>query len=1027
MLPKELVEQMKRGKVVLFLGAGASIGSKLPAGDKPPIGIELRDRIAKRFLASYEETDSLSWVADLAESNSDLVTLQQFVAEQYKGLIPAEFHNLLPSFSWRGIVTTNFDQLVENIYSQARAPVQRLVPFLRNTDRIDDLLRDTASVALIYDTSLPLILSKEQYIKYRQGRSRLFDMFKEWASENTIVYVGYSIQDSNLREILIDLEKEVPSRPVGYLVKPNAKQEEIKFWSNKNISVLSSTFEQFITMLDHEVPKPFRKLVALLDQSHPITTKFRVHISPSPSLIDALKNDYEYVFEGIPVEEGTPKHFYSGFGLKWYPITNNLDVPRSMCTKIIEDVVLRLEEDRPTSNELYVIKAEAGAGKSVLLRRIAWTAATDANVLCLYKVNRGNSNIEVLSEISRNTDERIFIFIDDAADNFLFISSLINYAKKKKLRITIITTERINEWNMRCSTELDDYLSGEYMLPYLSRSEIDQLVTLLESHDALGVGLSKLSHEQRIEEFHEKAGRQLLVALHEVSHGKPFEEILIDEYNNLIPAEAKRLYLSVCILYRLNIPVRAGLISRVHGIQFEFFKDQLLRPLEHVIKIEKLQWGDCAYICRHPEIAQIVFERVLTDVNERFNEYSKILKGLNPIYSTDNDSLRKLMNAHNINNLFPNYADAIALFDALGPLAELDAYYLQQRANYERIRPSGNLKKAQDLLLRAKDLSPKDTSIIHTLAEVKKSLADASSHRFEREKYRNEAFQLLNSIISMATTCEYAFGTILRLKIDTLRDLKESAEATDRDYGEAIREIEKIFEKVKQRYPGDSFIYTAESDYAAILDDDDRSFLALGKARGSNPRDPYIVLRYSKMLIMRGDNQKALECVEEALKSNRGDKQLNHRYADILRASGNVSIETLQYYYRRAFTEWDENYESQFWYARYAFQSNNADDFRRSKEVFKHLREAPMSFEKRFEIKDMDGGTSTPRNYHGVVLRVEATHGFVGINGSGKQVFFHKNDIREDTWNNLYTGVRMQFNIAFSLNGPIAKNMLVNH
>jgi len=243
MLPRELIEQMKRGKVILFLGAGASIGSMLPTGKKPPIGIELRNIIAERFLGSYEDSDSLAWVADLAESNSDLFTLQQFVAEQYKGLIPAEFHKLIPSFSWRGIVTTNFDQLVEDVYSLVKTPVQKLVPFLSNADRVDDLIRDNVSVlfiklhgciSIINDRNLPLILSKEQYIKYRQGRSRLFDMFKEWASENTILFIGYSIQDPNLREILMELEHEVSSRPISYLVKPDAKQEEIKFWSNKN-------------------------------------------------------------------------------------------------------------------------------------------------------------------------------------------------------------------------------------------------------------------------------------------------------------------------------------------------------------------------------------------------------------------------------------------------------------------------------------------------------------------------------------------------------------------------------------------------------------------------------------------------------------------------------------------------------------------------------------------------------------------------------------------------------------------------
>ncbi len=59
---------------------------------------------------------------------------------------------------------------------------------------------------------------------------------------------------------------------------------------------------------------------------------------------------------------------------------------------------------------------------------------------------------------------------------------------------------------MRCATELDEYLSGEYLLPYLSRSEIDKLVTLLEIPNAL-VFVYIFIHEQRNDEFHEKAAR----------------------------------------------------------------------------------------------------------------------------------------------------------------------------------------------------------------------------------------------------------------------------------------------------------------------------------------------------------------------------------------------------------------------------------------------------------------------------------------------------------------------------------------
>jgi hypothetical protein len=37
-------------------------------------------------------------------------------------------------------------------------------------------------------------------------------MFEEWASENTVVFVGHGLQDSNLRSILLNLAQIIPSR-----------------------------------------------------------------------------------------------------------------------------------------------------------------------------------------------------------------------------------------------------------------------------------------------------------------------------------------------------------------------------------------------------------------------------------------------------------------------------------------------------------------------------------------------------------------------------------------------------------------------------------------------------------------------------------------------------------------------------------------------------------------------------------------------------------------------------------------------
>jgi hypothetical protein len=508
-LAENLIRQVRQGRAVLFLGAGGTKGARTPDGTEPPLGNELRDRIARRFLTGKYSSESLAWVTELAISATDLFEVQDFIADQFRDLNPAEFHLLIPTFRWRGIATTNYDRVLETAYSSSDEPVQKVVPFLSNEDRVDEKLRDPSSVALLklhgcitrtHDSQLPLILTMDQYATYRDGRTRLFQMLEEWGSENTIIFVGHTLHDPNLRGILLDLSQKIPSRPRYYLVRPGVKELERDFWSKKNISVLDGTFEDLLRALDGAIVKSMRPLLAKLEADHPVRLRFVVRDKPSPALLEFLANDFEYVHEGIPSADGDPSRFYSGFGLDWYPILMDLDVRRGLTDKLLEDVILRPEEDRPSQAELYVVKAEAGAGKSVLLRRVAWETAKSAGVLCLRSRGTTPPSLEALRELSEATGERIFLFIDNAADCLLVIRELLEFARSRKLRFTLITAERVNEWNVHCEA-LEEYLSDQYQLYYLSRSEIETLVRLLTKYDSLGPYLADKTFEERVGEF----------------------------------------------------------------------------------------------------------------------------------------------------------------------------------------------------------------------------------------------------------------------------------------------------------------------------------------------------------------------------------------------------------------------------------------------------------------------------------------------------------------------------------------------
>jgi tetratricopeptide (TPR) repeat protein len=752
--------------------------------------------------------------------------------------------------------------------------------------------------------------------------------------------------------------------------------------------------------------------------------RFIVKEKPSQSLLELLTNELEYVHEGVHFSEGDPSRFYSGFGLGWYPIIKNFDVRRQLLNKLLEDIVLRTENDRPSKIELYAIKAEAGAGKSILLRRLAWEAAINAGVLCLYGRGTTSLNFEPLREISTATAQRIFLFIDNAADNMLLIHEIIEFARSNKLSLTIITAERANEWNVRCES-LENYLSDQYHLAYLNHSEIENLVNLLTKFNALGPNLSIKTFEEQVNEFEKKAGRQLLVALHEATHGRPFEEILIDEYNNIIPQEAQRLYLTVCVLNRLGVPVRAGLISRVHGIPFEMFQDRLFEPLEHVVQVIKLPWGDLAYQARHSEIAKIVFDQILTDSAEKFNEYIRIIKALNPVFSVDYQSLRGMLRAKWIHDLFPNFEDAKAIYQSADNILKDDAYLFQQMANYERIRPNGNFLYAQTLLERARVLEPSNHTIVHTLAEVLRARAESTQKKLEKARFRKEARSLLQNIPDTASSAKYAVVTQLKICIDFVRESLIDESSTDRDIDEAIRDTERAFENGRQRYPGDSFILTAEAEFAKLLKDHQRAFDALKQARRLNPRDPFLATRLAALLASNGDLDTAKTYLEEALESNRGDRRLNFQFAELLRLKGESSPKDLIYFYRRAFIKGDHNYQSQFWYARFAFESKDSEKIRESKEIFKYLRETPMAYEERIRIQDAVGGLNSPRQFSGTISRVEATHGFLTTDGSGDRLFFHETDVVGGVWDRLISGTRVIFAIGFNLRGPKAYDLRI--
>ncbi|GAI32097.1 unnamed protein product, partial [marine sediment metagenome] len=291
-----------------------------------------------------------------------------------------------------------------------------------------------------------------------------------------------------------------------------------------------------------------------------------------------------------------------------------------------------------------------------------------------------------------------------------------------------------------------------------------------------------------------------LVALHEATLGKPFSDIVLDEYQSITSLQAQSLYLTVCILHRFGIPTRAGLISRVHKIPFSKFREQLFEPLEYVVfAIMNEYLHDYIYLSRHPHIAEIVFERVLKEPKEKFDEYIRILTSIDIDYTSDRKAFRKLTNAKHLFDIFRDIKIIRSVYLAARNRIREDSTLLQQEAIAEMTYPDGDLNIATERLQKAYKIAPKNKAIIHSLSELALKKAEKSLSPLEKKKFRAQSKQLVTKLLSDFDITPHSFHTLIKIGIDELKELLEQGD--DATIERKIRDLEKVFNRAYQSFP----------------------------------------------------------------------------------------------------------------------------------------------------------------------------------------------------------------------------------
>jgi SIR2-like domain len=215
-VPKDLVDQIARGKGAVFVGAGLSQGAGLPGWPgllrqmldwSEKHGKELSDR---EELEHYIDNGELLLVAEEMRERLGKDHFRRFMAEIFRkpGLKPTAAQMLLPQIPFAAALTSNYEVLLESAYTVARGAMPHVFTH-EDYPELSAALRTGEFYVLkvhgTIDRIQTLVLGQSDYrevmhanLPYRQHLTTLF-------SSMTVLFLGFGLTDPDILLLLDEL------------------------------------------------------------------------------------------------------------------------------------------------------------------------------------------------------------------------------------------------------------------------------------------------------------------------------------------------------------------------------------------------------------------------------------------------------------------------------------------------------------------------------------------------------------------------------------------------------------------------------------------------------------------------------------------------------------------------------------------------------------------------------------------------------------------------------------------------------
>lgn len=740
---QELVDQLQPERTVLIFGAGASVPSNAPS-----VGI-LIDAISAAFSIEADGL-SLAEISALAEDKRNRTELIQLIRRKFLGLKAKGALLNLPSHCWKGIYTTNYDELVEDAYRRAGKPLSVFSSDFDFKAQSDPTavklykLHGTISKDSVDGWVHNMILTQSDYDSTGEYRDALYNRLRDDLNPGSkAVIIGQSLKDEHLRKLIeevISINKKVGAGGRIFLVLYEHDENRAKTFELRGLKVAFGSLDSFIAGMDAKAPNTslaYKDTGNLLDAFNALR----------PFTID--------VQEEIGPDQADASAIFNGWPASYQDIIAGLTFERSCVTD-----VSRLLDD--AGKQFVCLLGVSGVGKTTAARQAmlrlkgkgftAWEHKTDLPLQTAQWVS--------VAERLTTTGQKGALFIDEAHSHLFELNFLIDMLASKGLTgLKLVCAAAKNHWSPRVKTPLFYKYGTELHISQLDHAEVDRLIGLVETNQSLRqlveAGFSGFSRGERRRRLIERCEADMFVCLKNIFASEKFDDIILREFAELAEVNAE-VYRYVAAMESSGIHVHRQLVLRILGVTADSIHAVLggLVGIVTEYEIDRRE-GIYGWKVRHDVIAAIIARYKFHDIEQQINLFTRVIDNISPTYDIEVRTIRELCNHEtglpripdkSIQNKLLRRMMSIAPGErvprhrlirnliSIGEFEKADTEIRIYEKDFKREAPVDRYK-IQLLIARAtetKGLLKEDRLVI---LEQARELASASADRYEGNKY----------------------------------------------------------------------------------------------------------------------------------------------------------------------------------------------------------------------------------------------------------------------------------------------------